>query len=55
MSSWKITALGPRPVIEGALLAHEDAFDWDPDIVISGSESRQGRAGRVVRRRRTAL
>ena len=36
--SWKITALAPRPVIEGALLAHEDAFDWDYDIVISGSE-----------------
>ena len=38
MTSWKLTALAPRPVIEGALLAHEDAFDWDPDIVISGSE-----------------
>lgn len=36
--SWKITAFAPRPVIEGALLAHEDAWDWDPDIVISGSE-----------------
>ncbi|QSR15800.1 50S ribosomal protein L11 methyltransferase [Novosphingobium sp. KA1] len=36
--SWKITAFAPRSVIEGALLAHEDAFDWDPDIVISGSE-----------------
>ncbi|MFM5907030.1 MAG: 50S ribosomal protein L11 methyltransferase [Novosphingobium sp.] len=36
--SWKITAYGPRAQIEGALLAHEDAWDWDPDIVISGSE-----------------
>lgn len=36
--SWKITAFAPRAVIEGALLAHEDAFDWDPEIVISGSE-----------------
>ena len=36
--SWKITAFAPRSVIESALLAHEDAFDWDPDIVISGSE-----------------
>lgn len=36
--SWKITAFAPRPVIEGALLAHEDAWDWDADIVISGSE-----------------
>ena len=38
MSSWKITALAPRGAIEAALLRHEDAFDWDPDIVISGSE-----------------
>ncbi len=36
--SWKITALAPRAIVEGALLAHEDAFDWDPEIVISGSE-----------------
>ena len=38
MTSWKITAFAPRPVIEAALIAHEDAFDWDPDIVLSGSE-----------------
>ena len=38
MSSWKLTALAPRGQIEAALLAHEDAFDWDADIVISGSE-----------------
>jgi ribosomal protein L11 methyltransferase len=38
MTSWKLTALAPRAVIEAALLAHEDAWDWDPDIVISGSE-----------------
>ena len=36
--SWKLTALAPRAVIEGALVAHEDAFDWNPDIVLSGSE-----------------
>lgn len=36
--SWKLTALAPRVVIEAALIAHEDAFDWDPDIVLSGSE-----------------
>ena len=38
MTSWKMTALAPRHIIEAALLAHEDAWDWDPDIVISGSE-----------------
>jgi ribosomal protein L11 methyltransferase len=36
--SWKITTLAPRATVEAALIAHEDAFDWDPDIVISGSE-----------------
>ena len=36
--SWKLIALAPRGVIEAALLAHEDAHDWDPEIVISGSE-----------------
>lgn len=38
MTSWKMTVFAPRAMIEGALLAHEDAWDWDPDIVISGSE-----------------
>jgi len=43
VQSWKLTALAPRPVIEGALVAHEDAFDWDPDIVLSGSEIAEDR------------
>ncbi|GGC14276.1 ribosomal protein L11 methyltransferase [Novosphingobium endophyticum] len=41
--SWKITALAPRAVIEQALLAHEEAFDWDPGIVLSGSEIAEDR------------
>ena len=36
--TWKISAFAPRPIIEAALLAHEDAWDWDPEIVLSGSE-----------------
>ena len=36
--SWKITAFAPRPVIEAALIAHEDMWDWDHDIVIAGFE-----------------
>ena len=36
--SWKITALAPRAIIEAALIAHEDAWDWDPDIVLAGFE-----------------
>jgi len=43
MSSWKLVALAPRGVIEAALLAHEDALDWDPGIVISGSEVAEDR------------
>ncbi len=36
--SWKITILGPRAEIQAALIAHEDALDWDPEIVLAGSE-----------------
>lgn len=36
--SWKVTAYAPRPVIESALVAHEDAWDWDHEIVLSGRE-----------------
>ena len=38
MSAWKLTAFAPRAAIEAALLAHEDAADWDHGIVIAGSE-----------------
>lgn len=41
--SWKITVHAPRAVIEAALLAHEDAWDWDPEIVLSGSEVAEDR------------
>ena len=36
--SWKITAFAPRIGVEAALLAHEEALDWDSEIVLSGSE-----------------
>lgn len=36
--SWKATAFAPRDVVQAALVAHEDAWDWDHDIVIAGSE-----------------
>ena len=41
--SWKIIAYAPRPLIEAALVAHEDAFDWDPEIVLSGCEVAEDR------------
>ncbi len=43
MTSWKLTALAPRAVIEAALIAHEDAWDWDPAMIISGSEIAEDR------------
>lgn len=36
--SWKVTVFAPRLIIEGALVAHEDAWDWDHEIVLSGRE-----------------
>lgn len=36
--TWKITAFAPRETIQCALLAHEEALEWDYDIVLSGSE-----------------
>ena len=41
--SWKITLDGPRTIIEAALVAHEDAFDWDPEVILSGSEQAEDR------------
>ncbi|MDB5724041.1 MAG: ribosomal protein methyltransferase [Novosphingobium sp.] len=43
MKSWKLTALAPRPVIEAALVAHEDMDDWDHAIVLTGSEIAENR------------
>jgi len=40
---WKLTALAPRAAVEAALLAHEDALDWDPEIVIAGGEVAEDR------------
>ncbi|MES2494098.1 MAG: 50S ribosomal protein L11 methyltransferase [Pseudomonadota bacterium] len=34
--TWKITALAPRALVEAALLAHEDAADWDYEVTLSG-------------------
>ena len=30
--------LGTRIAIQAALIAHEEAWDWDPEVVLSGSE-----------------
>lgn len=41
--SWKITAHAPREIVQAALVAHEDALDWDPDVVLSGCEIAEDR------------
>lgn len=36
--SWKLQAAASRKKVQEALLAHEDALEWDWDIVLSGRE-----------------
>ena len=43
MTSWKITVLAPRDVVQAALVAHEDVFEWDHEIVLAGSEISEDR------------
>ncbi|MCP5396562.1 MAG: 50S ribosomal protein L11 methyltransferase [Sphingomonadaceae bacterium] len=38
MTSWKLTAFADKPVIRAALVAQEDAFDWDHEVVLTGFE-----------------
>lgn len=42
-ASWKITAHGPKPLIQAALLAHDEAFGWDEEVVLSGREEAEDR------------
>ena len=42
-TAWKLTAFAPREVVTSALVAHEDAFDWDAEMVIAGSEIAEDR------------
>ncbi|NNC60384.1 MAG: methyltransferase [Erythrobacter sp.] len=37
-ASWKLTAYAPKPVVQAALLAHDDAWDWDDEVIVSGRE-----------------
>ena len=36
--SWKVTVLSPAEVVRAALVAHEDAEDWDFSIVLGGGQ-----------------
>ena len=36
--SWKLVAFAPKAVVQAALAAHEALDEWDPEIVLTGSE-----------------
>lgn len=36
--SWKLVAQAPKAVVQAALAAHEALDEWDPEIVLTGSE-----------------
>lgn len=36
--SWKLTAFADKPIIRAALVAQEDAPDWDHEVVLTGFE-----------------
>lgn len=38
MSAWKLSAFADKSVIQSALLAHDEAWDFPDDLVVSGSE-----------------
>jgi ribosomal protein L11 methyltransferase len=38
MSTWKLTAHAPKPIVQAALLAHDAIDDWDFELVIAGRE-----------------
>jgi ribosomal protein L11 methyltransferase len=41
--SWKLVGHAPKPVVQTALAAHEAIEDWDPQIVVTGSEVAEDR------------
>lgn len=41
--SWKLVARAPKAAVQGALAAHEALDEWDPEIVLAGSEIAEDR------------
>ena len=41
--SWKLVARAPKAVVQAALAAHESLDEWDPEIVLTGSEIAEDR------------
>lgn len=46
--SWKLVVHGPRAAIQQALAAHEAAANWDPEMVLTGSEVAEDRPDQWV-------
>ena len=46
--SWKLSAFASKPIIQAALLTHEEIDDWDPEVVISGREISEDRPNEWV-------
>lgn len=36
--NWKLVAFAPKQVVQAALATHEAIDEWDPDVIITGSE-----------------
>lgn len=43
--SWKLTVLGDKTAVQAALVAQEEAPDWDPEVVLAGFELPEDRSG----------
>lgn len=41
--SWKLTAFADKPSVQAALVAQEDAPDWDDEVVLTGCEVAEDR------------
>lgn len=42
-TTWKLSLFAPKPVVQAALLAHDEIEDWDPELVIAGREVAEDR------------
>jgi ribosomal protein L11 methyltransferase len=42
-TTWKLSALAPKPIVQAALLAHDLIDDWDYELVIAGREVAEDR------------
>lgn len=42
-TTWRLSALAPKPIVQAALLAHDLIDDWDYELVIAGREVAEDR------------